>query len=70
MKEGIAFVEEHMTKKPNIIHLYFCLLLFSTPSSSFKSKKKFCLRLIDNLDPEEFKEFKDKKPFYIELAMI
>jgi regulator of sigma D len=63
----MAHIESHLTKKPNLVHLYFCLLLFSTTSSGFNSKKDFCLRLIDHLS---YGHFKDSKPFYIELAMV
>lgn len=67
IREGIAFIEGYMTKKDHIIHLYFCLLLFVTPKSGFKSKRDFCLRLIENMGIETFAE---KKHFFIELALI
>lgn len=63
----MAHIESNLTKKPNLVHLYLCLLLFSVSSSSFRSKKDFCLRLIDHL---AYGHFKDSKPFYIELALV
>lgn len=65
--EGITHIESHQTKKPNLVHFYFCLLLFTTTSTGFNSKKSFCLKLIDHL---AYGHFKDSKPFYIELALI
>ena len=67
IKEGMAFIEEHTTKKVNLINLYFCLILFTTSNASFKNKKEFCLRLIENIEHETFN---DIKPFYISLAMV
>ena len=63
----MAFIEQHTTKKPNLINLYFCLILFTTSNASFKIKREFCLKLIENMDHAPFN---DIKPYYIELAMI
>ncbi len=63
----MTFIESHLTKKPNLVHLYFCLLLFTVSTTSFNSKRDFCIRLIDNLG---YGHFKDSKPFYIELALV
>jgi hypothetical protein len=56
-----------MTKKPNLINLYFCLLLFNCSLQGLHSKRSFCLRLIDNL---AYGHFKDSKPFYVYLALV
>lgn len=63
----MAHIESHQTKKPNLVHFYFCMLLFTVTSAGFNSKKDFCLRLIDHL---AYGHFKDSKPFFIELALI
>lgn len=56
-----------MTKKPNLINLYFCLLLFQCTQAGLQSKRAFCLRLIDHLG---YGNFKDSKPFYVYLALV
>lgn len=56
-----------MTKKPNLISLYFCLLLFQTNLHTLQSKRAFCLRLVENLG---YGNFKDSKPFYVYLALV
>ena len=67
LKEGITTIEEHLTKKPNLINLYFCLLLFHCNSTTLQSKRPFCLKLIDHL---AYGNFKDSKPFYVYLALV
>lgn len=49
------------------MHLYFTLLLFNVTSSGFQTKKEFLLNLVDHLG---YGNFKDSKPFYIQLALI
>jgi hypothetical protein len=67
LREGVTSIEEHMTKKPNLINLYFCLLLFQCTPQGMHSRRGFCLRLIDNL---AYGHFKDSKPFYVYLALV
>ena len=67
IKEGIAFIESNQTKKPNLVYLYFTLLLFTTTYTAFNSKKAFCLKLIENLG---YGHFKDSKAFYVQLGLI
>jgi hypothetical protein len=63
----VTYIEEHMTKKPNLINLYFCLLLFHGNLHTLQSKRIFCLRLIDHLG---YGNYKDSKPFYVYLALV
>jgi len=64
----MTFIEENMTKKPYLINLYFCLLIFTSNSTSFSNTKRlFCQKLIENIG---YSNFKDIKPFYIYLALV
>jgi hypothetical protein len=67
LKEGITHIEDNLTKKAHLVHFYFCLLLFTTTIAGFSSKRSFCLKLIDNLG---YSNFKDSKPFFVQLALI
>lgn len=42
-------------------------MLFHCNSSTFPSKRAFCLKLIDHLG---YGNFKDSKPFYVYLALV
>ena len=63
----MSFIEQQLPKKPTLINLYFCGMLFTCTLAQFNSKKEFCLRLIDQLG---YGNFKDIKPFYVYLGML
>ncbi len=56
-----------MTKRGHLLYLFFCVSLFTNTYGMYQQKKEKFLKLIDHL---ELTEFKEKKKFFIYLALI
>lgn len=50
-----------------MLNLFFCVSMFTNTYSHYQDKKQKYLRLIEHL---ELTDFKEKKKFYIYLALI
>lgn len=56
-----------MTKRGHLLYLFFCVSMFTNHYNEYQEKKENYLKMIDHL---ELTEFKEKKKFYIYLALI
>ncbi len=67
LDQGVKYIEEHMTKRGHLLYLFFCVSLFTNTYAHYQQRKEKYLKLIDHL---ELAEFKEKKKFYIYLALV
>lgn len=56
-----------MTKRGHLLYLFFCVSMFTNTYNGYQQKKEKYLKLIEHL---ELTDFKEKKKFYIYLALI
>lgn len=67
LREGSAHIEEFLTKKHNLLNLFFCISIFLNKYETFEKKKPLYWKMIEHLS---FPSFKEQKSHLIFFSMV